>query len=96
MKNNILVEHPGLILRDEVVAAHGLHVTQAAKLLHVSRPALSKVINGKAKISLEMAFRISKVFGGSADIWAKLQMSYDLEKAKQRTKATNLEPFRKN
>ena len=50
--------HPGLTLRDDVLPALGLTVTQAAQQLDVSRVALSCVLNGRAAISPEMALRI--------------------------------------
>ncbi|WP_119078991.1 HigA family addiction module antitoxin [Chitinophaga alhagiae] len=74
--------HPGAILREEVILAHGLTVTEAAKLLKVTRPALSNVLNGKAAISVEMSLRIAAVFGGTAEIWQRLQTAYDLQEAK--------------
>jgi len=50
--------HPGIILREDVIKEYGLTVTDAAKMLGVTRAALSDVLNGKAAISAEMAFRI--------------------------------------
>ena len=68
--------HPGIILREDVIKEHGLTVTDAAKMLGVTRAALSDVLNGKAAVSAEMAFRIEAVFGGNADLWTRLQMKY--------------------
>ena len=74
--------HPGLTLRDDVLPALGLSVTQAAEQLGVSRVALSRVINGKASISPEMAYRIENWLGvergGSARIWLAEQNAYDV------------------
>jgi addiction module HigA family antidote len=53
-------------------------VTAAAKALGVTRQALNNVVNGKAGISPEMAVRIAGVFGGSAEMWLRLQVNYDL------------------
>ena len=58
--------HPGLTLRDDVLPALGLNVTQAAEQLGVSRVALSRVLNGRAAISPEMALRIEAWLGKSA------------------------------
>jgi antitoxin HigA-1 len=55
--------HPGLTLRDDVIPALGLTVTTAAKQLGVTRPTMSRVINGRSAISTEMALRIEKWLG---------------------------------
>ena len=75
--------HPGEILKEEVLNANNLTVTDAAQLLKVTRPTLSKIVNGKSAISPEMALRIAKVFGGDASIWLRLQTSYDLRNAER-------------
>jgi addiction module HigA family antidote len=58
--------HPGEFIRTEIVEAAGLSVSAAAIVLHVSRPALSSLLNGKADLSGEMALRIEKAFGVKA------------------------------
>lgn len=55
-----------------------LRVTQAAAALGVTRTALSELVNGKRRISPEMAVKISRVFGGSAEGWLVQQTQYDL------------------
>ena len=55
-----------------------LTITGAAKVLGVTRQALNNVVNGKAGISPEMAVRLSKAFGGNAEMWVRLQSNYDL------------------
>ena len=58
--------HPGRFLRTEIIEAHDLSVTNAAKILHVSRPTLSCLLNAKAGLSGDMALRFEK---RSASIW---------------------------
>jgi antitoxin HigA-1 len=70
--------HPGRIVRQECIEPLGLTVTAAAEALGVTRQALNNVVNEKAAISPEMAVRIAKAFGGSADMWLRMQMVYDL------------------
>ena len=70
--------HPGRIVRQDCIEALALTITQAAKVLGVTRQALNNIVNGKAGISPEMAVRLSKAFGGSAEIWVRLQSNYDL------------------
>ena len=61
-----------------------LTVTEGAKILGVSRKALSDIVNKRAGISAEMAIRLSKAFGGTAAIWMRLQAAYDLAQAEKR------------
>src|SRR5436305_11264583 len=81
MKNPV---HPGLIIKHECIEALRVSVTNAAAALGVSRPTLSKVINGRAAVSPEMAIRLSKAFGSRPEIWLKMQLAFDLAAA-QRT-----------
>lgn len=73
--------HPGRIIRQECIDPLNLTVIAAAEGLGVTRKTLSELINGKAGISPEMAIRLSKAFGGSAELWLGLQMDYDLAQA---------------
>lgn len=79
--------HPGEILKDDVLPALALTVTKAAKQLGVTRAALSRVLNGKAAISPEMALRLENWLGlengGRADLWLAQQAAYDLWKARR-------------
>ena len=80
--------HPGDSLREDVLPAMGLTVTEAAKQIGVSRVTLSRVLNGRAAISPEMALRLESWLGiengGSADVWLGQQMAYDLWQARQK------------
>lgn len=80
--------HPGQTLRDDVLPALGLSVTQAAEQLGVSRAALSRLLNGHAAISAEMALRLEawlgKERGGDARVWLAEQSAHDLWQTKQR------------
>lgn len=76
--------HPGSVFRQVCINSIGMTVTDAATHLGVSRGQLSNVVNGRSGISLEMAVRISKVFGGSAQIWCRMQAAYDLARMLER------------
>ena len=76
--------HPGLSIRIDCLEPAGLSVTEGAKALGVSRQALSKLVNGTAGISPEMALRLAKAFGSTPDMWLRLQMAYDLAQALKR------------
>ncbi|MDZ7668317.1 MAG: HigA family addiction module antitoxin [Gammaproteobacteria bacterium] len=75
--------HPGEVLRELCLEPLGLTVTDAAEALGVSRKTLSAILNGRAGISPEMAIRLSKAFGTSAESWLSQQMHYDLWVAEQ-------------
>lgn len=74
--------HPGLMIRDEVLEALRLNVTDAARKLGMSRVALSRVVNGRAGISPELAIRLETAGVSSARFWLALQMNYDLAQAR--------------
>ena len=84
--------HPGLTLRDDVLPALGLSVTKAADQLGVSRVALSRVINGNAAISPELAIRLEAWLGadrgGAARLWLGSQSDYDEWQARRRIAKT--------
>ena len=79
--------HPGETLREDILPTLGLTVTEAAAQLNVTRAALSRVLNGRASISPEMALRLEGWLGvengGGADLWMGQQASYDLWRARQ-------------
>jgi addiction module HigA family antidote len=75
--------HPGRIVRQDCVEPLGLTITEAAKALGVTRQALNNLVNGKAGISPEMAVRLSKAFGGSPEMWLRLQVNFDLAQLRQ-------------
>jgi addiction module HigA family antidote len=85
--------HPGDFIRTEIIEALGLSVTDAAKVLGVTRPALSALLNQRADLSPEMALRIEKAFGVSMDTLMRMQNSYDIAKARKREDEIKVERF---
>ncbi len=80
--------HPGETLREDVLPALGLTVTEAADQLGVTRVALSRVLNARAAISPDMARRLelwlkTKRGGPDAALWLRMQVDYDLWRAEQ-------------
>ena len=75
--------HPGNVFLEDVMKPLNLTVTEAAKMLGVSRKALSEFVNEKAALSPEMALRISKATNTSAESWMKMQLKLTLWKAKR-------------
>lgn len=76
--------HPGEIIRDQCLEPLGLSVTDAAKGLGVTRKALSELLNGHAGVSPEMAIRLVRALGSTAETWLRMQLAYDLWQAEQR------------
>ena len=81
--------HPGRIL---AYYLGGRSVTEVAKHLRVTRPALSRVLNGKAGVSADMALRLAEAFNTEPDLWLRLQIQYDLWMASKK-KRTKLKPL---
>lgn len=79
--------HPGLLIREDVLPELGITVTDAATQLGVSRVALSRMINGRAAISADMAIRLAQWLSGDAETWLRLQMQYDLWQAEKKKRA---------
>ncbi len=84
--------HPGLTLRDDILPALNLQVSEAAIQLGVDRTTLSKVLNGRAAISPSMALRIERWLGrdhgGAAEVWLGQQAAYDLWQTRVAAKAS--------
>ena len=75
--------HPGDFIKTEIIEPHGLSVTAAAKVLGVSRPALSNLLNRNADLSGGMALRIEKAFGVNMDTLMRMQAAYDIAQARK-------------
>ena len=95
MKKSIThITHPGELLREELIVANKLSISAVAVMLGVTRAALSNVLNEKAAVSPLMALRIEKVFGGSAELWIRMQATYDLRMAEKKIKNIKLKQFK--
>lgn len=92
MKNPV---HPGLIVRHDCLEPLGLSVTEAARVLGVSRQALNNVVNAKAAISPEMAIRLSKAFGSTPETWVRMQAAFDLAQALRHQSKIKVTRFRR-
>ena len=73
--------HPGKVVRVSCLEPLGLNVTEGAKILGVSRQALSNLVNCRARISADMAIRLAKAFGSITETWIRLQAAYDIAQA---------------
>lgn len=87
--------HPGALVRGACLDPLGLSVSAGAEVLGVSRQALSNVVNEKADISPDMAIRLEKAFGSTADTWLRMQAAYDLAQARLKEKTIKVRRYRR-
>ena len=76
--------HPGAVLKDGVFTGGNLTIKQFSEQIGVTRAALSRVLNGRAALSPDMALRLADALGGSAESWLHMQANYDLWQARQK------------
>ena len=82
-RNGLPAVHPGEIIREDILPSVGLSVTGAAKALGVSRQMLHGILSGRKPLSAVMCLRVARLFGGSPEVWMRLQATYDLKKSEQ-------------
>jgi len=82
-RNGLPPIHPGEIPREDVLPSVGLSVTAAAKSLGVSRQMLHGILAERKPLSAVMCLKIARLFGGSPEIWVRVQATYDLKKSEQ-------------
>jgi addiction module HigA family antidote len=85
-KSRLPAVHPGEIIKKDILPAVGLSVTAAAKALCVSRQMLHDILGERKPLSAVMCLKVARLFGGSAEVWMRLQAAYDLRKAEQNKK----------
>jgi addiction module HigA family antidote len=86
IKNGLPPIHPGEIIKEDILPSVGLSVTAAADALGVSRQMLHGILAGRKPLSAVMCLKVARLFGGSAEIWMRLQATYDLKKSAQNKK----------
>lgn len=79
--------HPGEILREDVLPALRLSVSEAARQLRVTRRTLHRILSGRSAVTPEMALRLGKFCGNGPDLWLRMQQSHDLWRAQQHLSA---------
>ena len=85
--------HPGKVVRVSCLEPLGLNVTEGARVLGVSRQALSNLVNGHARISTDMAVRLAKAFGSTTGTWIRLQAAFDVARARAREDQIHVERY---
>jgi addiction module HigA family antidote len=79
--------HPGALLRDELLPALGLTVTEAARQLRISRQSLHAIMAGRSAVSPETAVRLGRFCGNGPGLWLRLQAAHDLWHAERKLRA---------
>jgi len=85
--------HPGLSVRYDCLESLGISVTKGAGVLGVTRQTLNNLVNGKTGISPEMAIRLDKAFGGTAEAWLSLQTAFDLAQARKKERSISVKRY---
>jgi addiction module HigA family antidote len=85
--------HPGDLIKTEVIEALGLNVSKAADILKVRRATLSDLLRGRASLTPEMALRIEKAFGPDMDHLLRMQLAYDVAKAREHAHDISVERY---
>jgi len=85
--------HPGDLIRTEIINPLGLSVSKAAEILKVRRATLSDLLHGKAGLTPEMALRIEKAFGPDMNHLLRMQLAYDVAKARLRARAISIKRY---
>ena len=85
--------HPGFSVRVDCLEGHELSVTEGAKVLSVSRSALSNLVNENSDLSWDMAIRLAKAFGSTPEGWMRLQFQYDAAQVEERAKKIKVKTF---
>jgi addiction module HigA family antidote len=91
MKNPV---HPGELIADALEDL-GLSVAEAAKGLGVSRQQLHNIVAGRSAVSAEMAYRLEKALGSTAQTWLSMQVNYDLARIMAKTEAIKVSVLRR-
>ena len=85
--------HPGEVIRTEIIEANGLTITGAAKILGVSRQALSGLLNANVDLTGDMALRIEKAFGPKMETLMGMQSAYDIFQARKRARKIHVRRY---
>ena len=85
--------HPGDLIRTEIVDALGLSVSKAAEVLKVRRATLSDLLRGKSSLTPEMALRIERAFGPDMGHLLRMQLAYDVARARQHATALAIKRY---
>ena len=84
IKMGMMPSPPGEFIRDQVLEPLSLSISKAAEVIKIRRPTLSDIINGKARLSSDVALRLEKAFGVSMELLMRMQTAYEVAQARER------------
>ena len=87
--------HPGLVIKELYIEEYGMSLRAVASALGVSAPTFSRLVSGKSSVSVEMALRLERVLGGSAESWLQMQTNYDMWQPKQSDRYQEIKKLKK-
>jgi antitoxin HigA-1 len=79
--------HPGELLREDVLPALRLSVSEAARQLRVTRQTLHRILSGRSAVTPEMALRLGRFCGNGPELWLRMQQAHDLSRAREELRA---------
>ncbi len=85
---------PGPFIRDQILEPLGLSISRAAEIMKVRRPTLSDIVNGKTRLSPDVALRIEMAFGVSMELLLQMQTSFEVARARERAGEVDVQPYR--
>ncbi len=94
IKMGMLPAPPGPFIRDQVFEPLGLSISRAAEIIKVRRPTLSDIVNGKARLSPDVALKIEMAFGVSMELLLRMQTSHEVAQARERAAEVDVLPYR--
>ena len=93
IKMGMMPAPPGEIIREEILVPLSLSVSKAAEVMKMRRPTLSDIVNGKARLTPDVALRMEKAFGVSMDLLLRMQASYEAARARERAEEVDVERY---
>ena len=93
IKMGMMPAPPGEFIRDQVFEPLELSISKAAEIIKIRRPTLSDIVNGKARLSSDVALRLEKAFGVSMDLLLRMQTTYEVAQARKRAGDVDVQPY---
>ncbi len=93
IKMGMMPSPPGAFIREEILAPLGLSISRAAEITRVRRPTLSDIVNGKVRLSPDVALRLEKAFGVDMGLLLRMQTAHDVARMRQTADQVDVEPF---
>lgn len=93
LKMGMMPSRPGDFIREEIFAPLGLSISKAAEIMRMRRPTLSDIVNGKARLTPEVALRLEKAFGVPMELLLRMQTAYDVASVRKQPPALGVRRY---